>query len=247
MSEPESQQMGVFRVRLCGHSSTFYWWPVWFFGYILGLLTFVSGDQNLLNDIELYGANWHSLLNLLYICLILFVLYFKDNKTQGLVHTFIITSAIILIIFGVYFTMSCGVLPRNISSFLVFMNTSFFFTFSTGLLAIWLFVVFGIDQQSVWYLQPGLVIHQQKFASTRVTTMEGLTVTMTRDDWPCHFILGLGLMGDIRLVIGATGQSIIIPNVANVSRKMREARVLLLSSLAEHQPKTSKFEKKTPP
>src|SRR5260221_9554213 len=32
-------------VIIYGHTTLFYWWPVWFFGFLFGLITYMSGDR----------------------------------------------------------------------------------------------------------------------------------------------------------------------------------------------------------
>src|SRR5437764_526435 len=32
-------------IRIYSHSSLFYWWPVWFFGFLFALWTFVDNDR----------------------------------------------------------------------------------------------------------------------------------------------------------------------------------------------------------
>lgn len=220
---------GIDHVKFCEHSRIIYWWPVWFFGYILGLLNRIYGDMYVFDQLEA-GANWHSLLNLIYIIGIIFIIYVTNIRTSTtialLVLAFVIIIVLLLVIFG-----GSGVIMKQVPSFSVYMNSKFYFTFSTGLLLIWAFTVFIVDQWVSAYLHAGSVTIK-RLRSKKVYTMEGMIVSMTNDDFPCHHILGFGLMGDVELVAGAEKerQRIRISNAAFVGRKVEDARRMIAES-----------------
>lgn len=121
-----------------------YWWPVWLFGYFLGLVNLSYGDHAVIKQLET-GANWHSLLNLIYVFLILFVIFFTSVKTNAITVLLAIAFFVILGLLA-YLIAGPDVIVEYIPSFSVFMNARFYFTFSTGLLFVWLFAVFIVGQ-----------------------------------------------------------------------------------------------------
>jgi hypothetical protein len=219
----DEKRMQVTSVKFCGHNPIIYWWPIWLFGYVLGIASLFYDQRALFERVCNGEASWHTLVNLSYLALILFVFYFTNVHTEKMAA--LLAIAIIIIVFLAAFLLGVGKYISYIPGFRVFMNSNFYFTFATGVLGIWAFVVFWVDQVEAWYLYPGSVVHSVRFQKDKTYTMEGLTISVGRDDIPCHFVLGLGMLGDVEMEVGQDKerQHVVIRNVSNVWRKNRQA------------------------
>jgi hypothetical protein len=216
------------RIKFCQHSALIFWWPVWFSGYILGLLSTIFGDKAF-ELIKHHTANWLTLLNLLYVGLILFVVYFTNVKTSSMhMLVYVLTTvSLVLITWLILRETDAFKYVPSMPNFLVFMNANFYFTFSTGLLLIWMLVVFIIDPRNAWYVEYGTVVHRESGIMHSAAMMEGFDVSFRRNDFPCQSVLGMRLIGDVTLTNAAKTHN--IPNVAFVHRKVNDAKGMIVS------------------
>ena len=217
------------RVTFTSYSQLIYWWPLWVFGYIMAGITYSFGDSYIFNNIIQHGANWYTWLNLLYTSMLLFVIYSTNVRVEG-VFALLILLIFVTVVLTLTILFDVTAFAKSIPAFSLFMNTRFFLVFSVGLSTIWLITVLFVDQhRNKWVLEPGLV-KEMSFGSTKIDTMEGLKVGVSRNNFPCHYLLGFGLMGDVELKVGPDQRSVTILNVARVGRKRYEAELLIGAS-----------------
>jgi hypothetical protein len=177
-------------IKIIGHSKIIYWWPVWLFGYILAVYAAIDSAPS-------STASWHTFINFLYICLMLFIITVTNIKLD-LMRTVIVILLVVILLGAIFLIFGHISLVKDIPAFLVFMNASFFIVFSTGLLFIWLASLFVIDRLTVWVLKPGSRwLIQRSFSGKIDHNLNDAAAHPIVDDIPCHKILGLGCMGDI--------------------------------------------------
>jgi hypothetical protein len=111
----------------------------------------------------------------------------------------------------------------RIPAFLVFMNVNFLIVFSGGLFFIWFVVVVIIDPLHSVEVSLGHIKHIAVLKG-HGNTLEEVGIEVSREDIPCHFILGFGLFGDI--TVGKKDDPKVYENVFRVKQKVRHAEVI---------------------
>lgn len=209
-------------LKIIGHSKIIYWWPAWFFGYTIAAIAYFFGDQYLFSLIKSNGANWYTLLNFMYILLLLFIITVTNIKME-LLPTIIVFMLIFIIYIALIAFSEHFNLLKDVPGFFVFVNKNFYIAFSTGLLIVWLVSVFIVDRLTVWELQPGVLIHRRRVSRQVIRyNLEGAGADISKNDVPCHAVLGLGAMGDITFRIAVPQPSDLpILNVNRASSKLQ--------------------------
>jgi len=118
---------------------------------------------------------------------------------------------------------------ESISSFgWVMMNVGFYLLFSNALLGVWLLAFFGFDRLTVWRVRPGQMIEERMVGGeARSYDTNGLVFEKRGQDLFHDVFLGLGA-GDLTLTTGgAIKETIHIPNVLLVNRKMKAIEKLI--------------------
>ena len=100
--------------------------------------------------------------------------------------------------------------------------------FSTALLIVWLLAVFGFDRLTVWRVRPGQMIEERLVGGrARSFDTNSLVFDKRSQDLFHDVILGWGA-GDLTLTTGgANKETIQIPNVLFVDRKMKAIERLI--------------------
>ena len=213
------------RQKLVGHSNLIYWWPVWLFGFIMCVITWGYGDEVLFREMKDKGANWYTLLSLIYLCVIAFIVFATNIRAQGAaaVNALLVFGIAIV---GLYFLADRGGLLIPMPNCLVFMNTRFYFIFSTLIFVMWLFSIYSYDRRTIWIVQPGLLVERRWPNRDRNFGMKDGNLSATRDDIACHMVLGLGRIGDVQVDLGK-GVPVIIHNVWAIGKKIAKAQKIL--------------------
>lgn len=219
-------------IRICGHNRLIYWWPVWLLGLALATIDYICTDQYLFDSLKSDGASWHTVANLCYIGLILFVIFFTNVRTKPLTALVIVMTFIL--VFGAIYLVPKSIgyettIFGRIPAFLVFMNANFLFVFSAGLFSIWFVVVVIIDPLHSVEISLGQIKHITLLKG-HGNTLEEVGIQVSREDIPCHFILGLGLFGDI--MVGKKDDQKVYENVFRVKQKVRHAEVIKKESVS---------------
>ena len=100
--------------------------------------------------------------------------------------------------------------------------------FSTTLLVVWLLAFFVFDRLTVWRVRPGQMVEERLIGGqARSYDTNGLVFERRGQDLFHDIILGLGA-GDLTLTIGgANEETIQIPNVLFVDRKVKAIERLI--------------------
>jgi hypothetical protein len=107
-------------------------------------------------------------------------------------------------------------------------NMGFYLLFSTSLLLVWLLAFFVFDRLTVWRIRPGQMVEERLIGGqARSYDTNGLVFERKGQDLFHDIILGLGA-GDLTLTIGgANEETIQIPNVLFVKRKVKAIERLI--------------------
>jgi hypothetical protein len=159
--EPEeTQPLRIPEVIIYGHSTLFYWWPLWVFGYLFAFICFVGGIpvaiEGAAKPVLFYGDQT---LGVAY-SLILFAVIVITNMTfRGLSSfTFILGVAFLSVVVA-YFGWWDDIAVW-IPHLAVFMNMGFYVFFSTLLFAAWAFGFFIYDRLTYRRVRPGQVTQE---------------------------------------------------------------------------------------
>jgi len=222
-------------VRLVAHSNLLYWWIVWFYGYVCALATYVNHVVVPfgVKQIKFFPEAW---LGLSYIAVVLFVVVFTNVRARVL-HTFIIAALLALALIGFEWRWGLDSIFRFVPELKVQMNLAFYMVASTGLLMMWLIVVFGIDQLTYWRFAGGQVVERHRLGNApgNVYDTRGMLMRRLPDDLFRHKLLGLGFLGlgtgDVAFRPAMPGsEPFIIENVWRSSAQQRRIERLLIQS-----------------
>ncbi len=107
-------------------------------------------------------------------------------------------------------------------------NTGFYLLFSETLLTAWLLAFFVLDRLTYWRVRPGQMVEERLIGGqARSYDSKGLLFERRGQDLFHDIILGMGA-GDLTITIGgADEQTIQIPNVLFVDRKVKAIERLI--------------------
>jgi uncharacterized membrane protein YkgB len=213
-------------LRIYGHSTIFYWWPVWAFGYLMAVLTAWDGSvmavvpngsaypknskvielskplddqqQRLTRDNGTFYVHMSASKNLgvFYTIVLIVVIFITNFPLRGLASALAVA---LIVVVSLAFALM-GWWEDILGAFFnlaIFNNQGFYVFLSTVLLVIWLAVVFVFDRFNYWRITPGQITHEYVFGGGQVSfDTEGIALKKYRDDLFRHWVLGLG-SGDI--------------------------------------------------
>jgi hypothetical protein len=220
-------------VKFVEHRPIIFWWPVWVSGYVIAAVNYwYYTDAYIIAEMQKTGANGHTMVNLIYITLIILTLYFTNVRTDIQTTLLVLTGALVVILAAYIIITKYDIgsvwILENIPKFKVYMNANFYFWFSTGLAIMWGVVVFVIDQRRYWFMQKGVITRVQHAPKeTEDYILDSAAVSHKMSDFPCHYLLGLCQIGDVTLQVGPTGGTYTIKNVAWVGVKQKKANQLI--------------------
>jgi len=207
-------------LRLYGHSSLFYWWPVWVTGYVMALLTYLGGQPHEINgETELFHPS--SGPGVVFFLVLFLVILVTSVSVRGLASGMVILGAAFLIVLLAYFQLWDPIL-RFLGNLRIHVNFAAYFWFSTLLFVTWASAFFVFDRMTYWEIKPGQLTENFIFGSgSRTFDTEGILVEKYRGDLFRHWLLGLGA-GDIHIqTMGAQREHIDIPNVLFIGAKIK--------------------------
>jgi hypothetical protein len=192
--QTRSRRQVVGRIRVYQHSDLLYWWAVWAYGYFCALVTALGGVRIQLKEASLlvYPRAW---LGFSFVVLVLFVLVFTHVRARG-IKSLVLFLVVISTGFFIEKVYGLDELLKLFPALLIHMNLSFYLTFSTLLLLIWLITTFGTDRLTYWHFAPREVGKKirlteggEKFFVQEVRTARH------SDDIFVHRLLGLWFLG----------------------------------------------------
>ena len=240
-------------IRICSHSSIFYWWPVWVAGLVMAALTLLSGSRSAIvpsgsvyyearHAIELPEGKEHvgiagsvigeraaesKTLGLIFTAILLLVVFVTNTPLRGLWSAI----AVLLICLMTVTFAWLGAWPDILTALgqiSIQMNLGFYLFFSSFLFLLWTMVVFGFDRMSYWKFRPGQLTLESVFGGGQKSyDTSGMLFEKLRDDPFRHRLLGLG-SGDLVIkTAGAQREQIQIPNVLFLDGTLRRLQNMI--------------------
>jgi hypothetical protein len=224
LPDPDEQMPGLV---VYSHSGLFYWWPVWLTGFILAGVSYAFGQAFSTDDGRIEWIHPNSGVGVTFMAVLLLVIVVTNARLRG-----IYSVAVLLTIALAAVTMAwLGVLDDFVSAvphLSIFMSAGFYVTFSTILFAIWAVTFFFFDRLTYWRIRPGQMTREHWVGGGEQSfDVRGMLFEKHGEDYFRHVMLGLGA-GDLCLkTAGANKQTIEIPNVVFVDRKVSAIQRLI--------------------
>lgn len=214
--------VGQQEIIVYGHTTLFFWWPAWVFGFVIAGLN--AGQEKFLATAP--GAQPSSALGLTYLAILLLLIVFTNVRLRGMHSVVALLSVAFIAVLLAWFGWWDDI-ARLIPYLSVHMNTGFYLVFSTGLLIIWLLMFFLFDRLSYWRIRPGQMTEEHLIGGgaesfdTNGLRFQKLSADLFRA------MLGFGA-GDLKATIGGDrGSAIELPNVIFVDRKVKAIEKLI--------------------
>lgn len=212
-------------IIIYGHTTLFYWWPVWFFGFLFGLITYTSGDrvailpgnseyvksENVIkvpselntralavSEAGRFGVHMapYPTLGVLYVFILIICIMITSVPLRG-VSSLVAIVVIALIIVSISALGWWEHIFAWFGSLRVFNNMGFYMLTSTILFILWALVFFVYDRMNYWRVTPGQITHKYIFGGgERSFDTAALAFEKKRDDLFRHLVLGFG-SGDL--------------------------------------------------
>jgi hypothetical protein len=208
-------------IKLISHSNIFYWWPAWLAGFVMALISYAQGID--VSVVPAFVERIHPSNNpgIFFIAVLILLIIFTTTKLRGIYSVVsVVTFAFFVLLFA-WFGWWDDIL-RFIPQLSARANMGFYLLFSTSLLLVWLLAFFVFDRLTVWRIRPGQMVEEHLIGGqSRSYDTDGLVFERRGQDLFHDIILGLG-SGDLTLTIGgANKETIQIPNVLFVQRKVK--------------------------
>jgi hypothetical protein len=216
-AKPEIDHIVVY-----GHSSLFYWWPVWLVSFILAGVTYAEGDRS--GGVTVSNANGPGAI---FVLTFLAVAVSSTVLFRGMMSVVAVVSVISVVVAFAWFGW-WGEILGFLGGLEIRINAAGYLCIGIPLFLAWLAVVCWYDQLHYITFGRGQIRYVQEVGdSEMVIPAEGAIVEKKRSDVFRHWVLGLG-SGD--LDIGSAGHNsptIGLKNVLRIGRKLAVIKKLL--------------------
>src|ERR1700733_13631092 len=139
------------QIYVHSHSTMFYWWPAWAFGFALALLN--EGQERFHTISESQRAG--SALGLSYVCLLLLLIVFTNVRLRGIYSVVTLLAIAFIGVLLAWFGWGDDI-AKLIPYLSVQMNTGLYYlVFSSALLVLWSMMFFIFDPMTYWRIRPG--------------------------------------------------------------------------------------------
>jgi signal transduction histidine kinase len=224
-------------LRIYSHSNIIYWWPIWLFGFICALITYVGGINVLTPDGREMVIHPNPAVGITFTTVLVFVLTFTNVRLRGYYSLFFaLFVAFIIVLFGWlgWWEDIFALIPL----LSVHMNLGFYLVLSAVVFIIWVLRFFIFDRLQVWRITPGQLTVEQVIGGAEDSyDTRGMLFEERADDFFRHYMLGLGA-GDLHLTTsGAKQTEMYIPNVLFAHRKVQEMQRLINIQPSELMPR----------
>jgi hypothetical protein len=214
-------------IKIISHSNIFYWWPAWFAGYASALISYMQGrDVAIVPEIveRVHPSNNPGIF---FIAVLVLLVVLTNTRLRGIYSVVTVITVAFFVVLFAWFGWWDNIL-RFIPHLSARANMGFYLLFSTTLLAVWLLAFFVFDRLTVWRIRPGQMVEERLIGGqARSYDTNGLVFERRGQDLFHDIILGLGA-GDLMLTIGgASEETIQIPNVLFVDRKVKAIERLI--------------------
>jgi hypothetical protein len=215
-------------IKIISHSNIFYWWPAWVAGFAVALITYVQGRDVAVVPEFIDRVHPSNNPGIFFITVLVLLVVFTTTKLRGIYSVLTVVS---VAFFGVLFAWLgwWDNILRFIPHLSARANMGFYLLFSAALLAVWLLSFFVFDRLTIWRVRAGQMIEERRIGGqARSYDTNGLVFEKRGQDLFHDIILGMGA-GDLTVTTGgAHKQSIQIPNVLLVDRRMKAIEKLIV-------------------
>jgi hypothetical protein len=214
-------------IKIISHSNVFYWWPAWVVGFAVALISFVQGREIAIEPGIVERVHPSNNPGIFFIAVVVMLVVFTTTKLRGIYSVVTVLTVAFFVVLFAWFGWWDNIL-RFIPHLSARANVGFYLMFSTALLIVWLLAVFGFDRLTVWRVRPGQMIEERLVGGrARSFDTNSLVFEKRSQDLFHDVILGWGA-GDLTLTTGgANKETIQIPNVLLVDRKMKAIERLI--------------------
>ncbi len=162
-----------------------------------------------------------------FIAVLVLLIIFTTTKLRGIYSVVTVITVAFFVVLFAWLGWWDGIL-HFIPQLSARANMGFYLLFSTTLLVVWLLAFFVFDRLTVWRVRPGQMVEERLIGGqARSYDTNGLVFERRGQDLFHDIILGLGA-GDLTLTIGgANEETIQIPNVLFVDRKVKAIERLI--------------------
>lgn len=211
--------------NIYSHSSLFYWWPVWLYGYFCAAWSYAYGVPIALDgkNILFYPGSW---LGLSFLGVFLYVLVFSTTEARG-IYSYMLAMVFAALAFAIPRIPGFETVAKMIPDLRVHMNLAFYLVVATSVLFIWLLMALFIDRFTYWKFEPGHLTERHVIgqAANTVYPTLGMVARGMPTDFFRHWILGFG-SGDIRLM-PQNQQPLEIKNVLRAKKRLRDIETFI--------------------
>ncbi len=214
-------------IRLVSHSNVFYWWPAWVVGFAVALVTLLQGQDVTLGPNTVERIHPSNNPGIFFIATLVLLVIFTNSKLRGIYSIVTLVTAAFFVVLFAWLGWWDNIL-HFIPQLSARANVGFYVVFSTTLLAVWLLAFFVFDRLTIWRVRPGQMIEEHLIGGqARSYDANGLVFERRGQDLFHDIILGFGA-GDLTIKIsGSHEETIQIPNVLFVDRKMKAIEKLI--------------------
>src|SRR3990170_70970 len=214
-------------IMIISHSNIFYWWPAWVAGFLVAMISYMQGrDVAIVPEIveRVHPSNNPGIF---FIAVLVLLVVLTNTRLRGIYSVVTVVTVAFFVVLFAWFGWWDNIL-RFIPQLSARANMGFYLLFSTTLLAVWLLAFFVFDRLTVWRIRPGQMIEERLIGGqARSYDTNGLVFERRGQDLFHDIVLGLGA-GDLTLTIGgANEETIQIPNVLFVDRKVKAIERLI--------------------
>jgi len=215
-------------IKIISHSNIFYWWPAWVAGFAVALISYVQGRDVAVVPEFIDRVHPSNNPGIFFIAVLVLLVVFTTTKLRGI---YSVVTVVTVAFFGVLLAWLgwWDNILRFIPHLSARANMGFYLLFSAALLAVWLLAFFVFDRLTIWRVRPGQMIEQRRIGGqARSYDTNGLVFEKRGQDLFHDIILGMGA-GDLTVTTGgANKQTIQIPNVLLVDRRMKAIENLIV-------------------
>jgi hypothetical protein len=191
-AESKENKQGFFqeeRIVVYGHSQLIFWWPVWVYGFILAIYASVYVAPGQTNDT-------YNTLNLVYIFLLSSIIAFTNLRVSVVVFTIssLLGAGLITLI---KLKTNIVILKAITENMHVSMNMQFHLVFNGVLFVIWIVGLLHDRSERLIVERGGAFEFSSLLEGTQHISPSRAIIKWRRGDFVCHWVLGLGRIGDL--------------------------------------------------
>lgn len=220
-SRADDSKTSAREVVLVGHSSLFYWWPVWALSLFLGVHSLMFGREIAIDEFPGEKVIASNSAGLVFLGVLLLVILFTNVRMRGMASVAMLLTGALAVVSLAYFEVLDDI-ARAVPQLSVHMNAGFFLLFGTLLFLMWTAQFFFFDQLTYYRIRAGQLTEERLIGGgERSYDAGGMQFEQLDKDFFRHNLLGLGA-GDLLLHVPGRKRPLEVSNVLWVERRVDE-------------------------